>query len=105
MVNEEIAVKFDYRNMIAESIQEDLKRGVAPKTIQVMELVKYVLEENKPKGFMIGQRVIYQNVICTVCTADHNHTDKDCIWIDNPERGYRHWVAEHNVQPLPGGQL
>lgn len=53
--------------------------------------------------FMIGQRVIYAGVICTVCRPER----KDCreIWIDNPEKGHKHWVAESNLKPLPNGQL
>jgi len=51
---------------------------------------------------MVGQRVIYQNVICTICKPERVDGN---IWIYNPERGYNHWVAESNIKPLPGGQL
>lgn len=53
--------------------------------------------------FMIGQRVIYQDIICTVCAPeDGNH---EYTWIDNPSRGYKHYASEDNIKPLPGGQL
>ena len=53
---------------------------------------------------MIGQRVIYKNVVCTVC-APNKGGDQTQTWIDNPEVGYRHWAAEDNLKPLPNGQL
>ena len=53
---------------------------------------------------MIGQRVIYQNVICVVCSPE-DAMCADKIWIDNPEKGYKHWVDENNIRPLPGCQL
>jgi hypothetical protein len=57
-------------------------------------------------GFMIGQRVIYSNTICTVCKPENNDSTRDdWIWIFNPERGYAHCAAEHNLKPLPSGQL
>lgn len=48
---------------------------------------------------MIGQKVLYQNVICTVCKPEH---EDNCgwIWVDNPERGYKHGVAPSNLKPL-----
>lgn len=58
--------------------------------------------------FLLGQRVIYQNVICTICKPEHNgHLNGavENIWIDNPEKGYCHYVAISNLKPLPGGQL
>tara|TARA_R110000851_G_scaffold198788_2_gene349865 strand:- start:884 stop:1057 length:174 start_codon:yes stop_codon:yes gene_type:complete len=54
--------------------------------------------------FMIGQRVIYQNVICTVCQPDVKNSSFN-LWIANPEKRYSHGVAEHNLKPLPHGQL
>jgi hypothetical protein len=54
--------------------------------------------------YMIGQRVIYNgNVICTVCKPER----KGCteLWIDNPAKGYPHFVDPNNLRPLPGGQL
>lgn len=56
------------------------------------------------KMFMIGQRVIYQNVICVVCKPENNNA-QDRTWIDNPEKGYKHWVSEDNIKPLPDGQF
>lgn len=55
-------------------------------------------------NFMIGQRVIYGNVICVVC-APENTMYADKLWIDNPEKEYKHWVDEKNLKALPGGQL
>jgi hypothetical protein len=57
--------------------------------------------------YMIGQRVIYENTICTVISPKkHIHQfDDKIVWISNPERGYEHWASKDNVKPLPGGQL
>lgn len=56
--------------------------------------------------FMIGQRVIYYDVICIVVPPNKGHPVKaDEVWIDNPEKGYCHWVDIRNVKPLPNGQL
>lgn len=54
--------------------------------------------------FMIGQRVIYQGVICTICTPENKNNSFE-YWIDNPERGYKHGVSESSIKPLPNGQL
>lgn len=53
--------------------------------------------------YLIGQRVIYHNVIVTICKPER----KGCTrtWVDNPEKGYPHWVDECNIKPLPNGQL
>lgn len=58
--------------------------------------------------FMIGQRVIFQGVICVVCKPETSTINKGCavdVWLDNPERGYKHFADEGNVAPLPNGQL
>lgn len=55
-------------------------------------------------GFMIGQRVIYQNVICTICAPEISGSSFHA-WVFNPERGYRHGVDVNNLNPLPNGQL
>lgn len=56
--------------------------------------------------YMIGQRVIYQNVICTICMPDReDQFSQGETWINNPEKGYKHWVSEDNIRPLPNGQL
>lgn len=55
---------------------------------------------------LIGQRVIYEGVICTVCRPEIGVApDAQKPWIDNPEKGYRHWVSIDNLKPLPNGQL
>lgn len=53
--------------------------------------------------FMIGQRVLYYNVICTICKPEVQ--DLYEYWVSNPEKGYSHGVATDNLKPLPGGQL
>ncbi|MBL4904258.1 MAG: hypothetical protein JKY62_16670 [Desulfocapsa sp.] len=56
--------------------------------------------------YMIGQRVIYHNVICRICIPETAHElTEDRIWINNPEKGYKHWVSKSNIKPLPNGQL
>ena len=60
--------------------------------------------------YLIGQRVLYGNVICTVCVPypkqqKSNTTEDTEIWIDNPEKGYKHFVSKDNIKPLPNGQL
>lgn len=55
--------------------------------------------------FMIGQRVIYQNVICILCEPEHTAVSSDWLWIDNPSKGYKHAVDKNNLKPLPNGQL
>ena len=60
--------------------------------------------------FMIGQRVIYSNTICIVCPTERicrpeNSSNRKIFWINNPSKGYRHWVSESNLKPLPNGQL
>lgn len=54
--------------------------------------------------FMIGQRIIYENVICIVCNPEVGG-DTSKTWISNPKRNYKHWVSESNLKPLPNGQL
>jgi len=56
------------------------------------------------KKFMIGQRVIYQGVLCTICKPDNPSCGYD-YWVSNPEKGYNHGVATSNLKPLPNGQL
>lgn len=53
--------------------------------------------------YMIGQRVIYNNVICVVCKPENNYSEYP--WIDNPGKGYKHFVYPDNLKPLPNGQL
>ena len=55
-------------------------------------------------NYMIGQRVLYQGVICTVCRPKHDLGDWD-YWIDNPEKGHAHGVYNLSIHALPGGQL
>lgn len=54
--------------------------------------------------FMIGQRVIYQNVICVVCPSETKEGVRR-LWVNNPEKGHKHWVDPSNLSPLPNGQL
>lgn len=62
------------------------------------------IEPNGKKEYMIGQRVIYYDVICTVCKPERTDTSFE-IWVDDPKRGYKHGVDESNLKPLPNGQL
>lgn len=57
------------------------------------------------KNYLIGQRVIYSNAICTICAPEKDTPPTDWIWLYNPIREYKHAVAEHNIKPLPNGQL
>jgi hypothetical protein len=79
------------------------KHGV-DKSIDDAERKVAALLAGTPEGFIVGQRVIYQNVICTIAPPDHMR-DFEKIWINNPERGYKHWVSPSNLKPLPNGQL
>lgn len=53
---------------------------------------------------MIGQRVVYHGVICTVCAPEDGIPTTN-VWVDNPEKGYKHWASPDNIKPLPNGQL
>ncbi len=55
-------------------------------------------------GYMIGQRVIYQNVICTIC-APERYGGSFPFWIYNPAIEHKHGVDLKNIKPLPNGQL
>jgi hypothetical protein len=58
------------------------------------------------QNYLIGQRVIYDNTICTVVNPPKlEKQDKTKVWIANPARGYHHWVSAGNVRALPNGQL
>ena len=67
--------------------------------------------------YMIGQRVIFRDmigrdtdhpeivdVICMICTPEIGRGGSE-IWIDNPARGYKHWIGEGNIKSLPNGQV
>jgi hypothetical protein len=56
------------------------------------------------ENFMVGQRVIYQGVLCTICKPDNPSYSYD-YWISNPEKGHNHGVDTSNLKPLPNGQL
>lgn len=71
--------------------------------IQILNLDNLILV-NSNNDYMIGQRVIYQNVICVVCRPDDTDAP-DRTWVHNPSKGYKHWVSKDNLKPLPGGQL
>ena len=65
-----------------------------------------VPEEAPPYKYMIGQRAIYYGVIVTVCAAPEDFSNyDDYIWVDNPEKQYKHYVSISNLKPLPNGQL
>jgi hypothetical protein len=54
--------------------------------------------------YLIGQRVILNGCeIGTVVPAERG--DIKGVWVFSPSKGYASCYAEHNVKPLPGGQL
>lgn len=59
-----------------------------------------------PQVFMIGQRVIYQEVICTVVPSMTDPLNLEFpYYINNPAKGYVHGVETSNLKPLPNHQL
>jgi len=54
--------------------------------------------------YMIGQQVIYGDVIYVVCKPEDGSRDH-WIWVDNPERGYKHAVNSNDIKPLSNNQL
>lgn len=66
--------------------------------------IKELLQESVQ--YMLGQRIIYESVICTVVAPPKGRRPSNTtIWIFNPGKGYVHYIAKHNAKPLPGGQL
>lgn len=59
--------------------------------------------KNSIAPYLIGQRVIYRNVICVVCMPEND--TNGWVWIDNPAAGYKHGASKDNIKPLPNGQL
>ena len=57
--------------------------------------------------YLIGQRVILndQEVGTVTNPPDYGKQTSDSVWVYSPIRKYDICVAEHNVKPLPGGQL
>ena len=60
------------------------------------------------RKFMVGQRVILTQLggvkeIGIVVPSETGITHG--VWVMSPIRGYASDYAEHNVQPLPNGQL
>lgn len=47
----------------------------------------------------LGLQVVYMGTICTVCRPENN-LNPTKTWIDNPERGYKHWADECNLKPI-----
>ena len=88
---------------IADAFHNDVPQGYWE---GLTHAFKIMTEEEENPIFMIGQRVVYHNVICVVCAPEtEGHITKDQCWIDNPEKGYKHWVEVQNIKPLPNGQL
>lgn len=54
--------------------------------------------------FLIGQRVIVANEICTVVKSETGKTSFG-IWVFVPSRGYASDYALSSVKPLPNNQL
>ena len=52
--------------------------------------------------FFIGSKWIYYGAIVTIIPERSILSDED-IWINNPAKGYEHWVAKSNLVPIPKG--
>lgn len=52
--------------------------------------------------FLIGSKWVYFGVIVTII-SDKSQVGENNIWIDNPSKGYEHWVAKSNLAPIPEG--
>jgi hypothetical protein len=50
-------------------------------------------------NFIIGDLVVWQGITCTVCKPE-NLLSPDKVWIDNPDKGYKHWVDPFNLKHL-----
>lgn len=56
--------------------------------------------------YFIGQRVIVNDEICTVVKPEKGKREESgYIWVFVPSRKYASNYAEHNVKPLPNGEL
>ena len=55
------------------------------------------------KAFMIGQRVVLNGE--EIGTVMRPESQAKGIWVFSPSKGYASAYAEHNVKPLPDGQL
>jgi hypothetical protein len=62
--------------------------------------------------YLINQRVIVNNEIGTVQTGrsmvngpPQEEREPGYVWVHLPSKGYACCFAEHNVKPLPNGQL
>lgn len=57
--------------------------------------------------FLIGQRILLNNdEIGTIVKPPKGRENKEgYAWVFAPSRGYESQYAEHNVKPLPNGQL
>jgi hypothetical protein len=68
-----------------------------------------VKEPVAPVLYMIGRRVIYSGVICTVCRPPGDQkldTGQFAgVWIFDPSVEYERCVSKDNIKPLPNGQL
>ena len=58
-------------------------------------------------SFLIGQRVVLNGKeIGTVVMPEHNGSKNSTdVWVFSPSKNYASCYANHNVRPLPNGQL
>lgn len=58
--------------------------------------------------FLLGQRVIVDREIGTVVDGDGakgSPPPAGYVWVFRPSKGFASCFVEHNVKPLPNGQL
>lgn len=55
--------------------------------------------------YLIGQRVIVGNEICTVVAPPKGQREHFGKWVFVPSRGYASDYALTSIKPLPNGQL
>ena len=61
-------------------------------------------ENQMSNNYLIGQRVLLNDrEIGVIVKPEHDYSNG--IWVMSPSRDYASRYAEHNVKPLPGGQL
>jgi hypothetical protein len=101
IVEERIAVS----SVDKDSFHEKISLTEAKKVfVQMME----VEPEEKPKEFLIGQRVILQDrEIGTIVEAENKNApnNKNNLWVFSKIKNYASRYAIHNIKALPDGQL
>lgn len=62
------------------------------------------IEKPKPDNFYIGQRVLLFGYEIGVVQKGPEHREGH-TWVHSPSKGYSSCYANHNVRPLPNGEL